>query len=131
MSSGPYQLIDASAWIEVMRGTASSALKEKVTRSLESGTAAMSEPVWLELTRGVKGKKESERLLSLRRLCAWLAFTDACWDKANLIARSCTRSGVNVPLGDILVAACSRTHSVALIENDRHFAMIDRAMSRN
>lgn len=128
MSTIKYQLIDASAWIEVMRGTATDALKKKVTLSLESGSAAMSEPVWLELSRGVKGKKESERLQSLRQLCAWLAFTDACWEKANLIARTCTRSGVNVPLGDILVAACSRTHSVALIEHDRHFAMIDRAM---
>ena len=57
MSTGKYQLIDASAWIEVMRGTATEALKKKVTLSLESGAAAMSEPVWLELSRGVKGNK--------------------------------------------------------------------------
>jgi predicted nucleic acid-binding protein len=128
MSSGKLQLIDASAWIEVMRGTASDTLKKQVTLSLESGAAAMSEPVWLELSRGIKGKKESERLQSLRQLCAWLPFTDACWERAHLIAGKCTRSGVNVPLGDILVAACARTHSVELIEHDRHFAMIDRAM---
>lgn len=132
MSTGTYHLIDASAWIEVMRGTASDALMNEVTLSLESGTAAMSEPVWLELSRGVRGKKESERLLTLRRLCArlwaWLTFTAACWEKAHLIAKTCTRSGVNVLFGEILVAACSRTHSVAFIEHDHHFAMIDRAM---
>lgn len=127
MSLPKLHLIDASAWIEVMRGTASESLKARVTCLLESGSAAMSEPVWLELSRGVKGKKESERLKSLRQICTWLPFTDACWDKANFIARACTRSGANVPLGDILVAACSRSHAAGLIEHDRHFAMIDRA----
>lgn len=130
MSSAGPCLIDASAWIEVLRGTAADSLNRRVTSALQDGTAGLSEPVWLELGRGIKGKKEAERLESLRQLCVWLPFDETCWENAFAVARACTRAGVNVPLGDILVFACARTHSVELIEHDRHFAMIDRAARR-
>jgi predicted nucleic acid-binding protein len=128
MNASSVSLIDSSAWIEVLRGTATVSLREKVTQALESKIAAISEPIWLELSRGIRGKKEAAHLDSLRILCVWLPFTSDCWEKANVIAKTCTAAGINLPLGDILVAACARTHQVDLIENDRHFAMIDKAM---
>jgi hypothetical protein len=35
---------------------------------------------------------------------------------------------VNVPFGDVLVFACATRHGVELLERDRHFAMIRKAV---
>jgi len=43
-------------------------------------------------------------------------------------ARACLRSGLNVPFGDVLVYACAKRHGVELLERDRHFAMIGKAV---
>lgn len=129
MISSPPLLIDSSAWIEVLRNRASAELQRTVADSLAAGTAAMTEPVWIELWQGVRGKQELSRLQSLRGLCRWLSFDSCCWDQACGIARTCSTSGIQVPLGDILVAACTRHHKARLLHRDRHFQLIDKALS--
>jgi predicted nucleic acid-binding protein len=100
----------------------------KIGTLLESGLAAMTEPVWMELYQGIRGKREDARLEMTRGLCVWLEFNTDCWREAARIARVCRCSGVNVPFGDVLVDACARYHQVALLERDRHFAMIAKAL---
>ena len=90
----------------------------------------MTEPVWLELYQGIRGKREEARLAESRRACIWLEFDAACWTEAASCARTCIRAGVNVPFGDILVHACATRHGLELLERDRHFAMIRKAMER-
>ena len=90
----------------------------------------MTEPVWAELFQGIKGKREEARLEESKKACTWLAFDQACWVEAAAIARACLRAGMNVPFGDVLVAACARRHEVELLERDCHFAMIDKAMGK-
>jgi len=120
-------LIDSSAWIEILRNRSENPLKMLIAQSLESKTAAMTEPVWFELSRGVRGKKEQSHLASLRHLCQWLSFDERCWEQATKLGIHCVRAGLNVPTGDLLVAACARRHSAKLIECDKHFRMIDQA----
>jgi Arc/MetJ family transcription regulator len=71
---------------------------------------------------------EGYRLVESKKACAWLAFDEACWTEAAATARACLRAGVKVPLGDVLVYACATRHGVELLERDRHFAMIRKAM---
>lgn len=89
----------------------------------------MTEPVWIELFQGIKGKREEARLAESKKACTWLAFDEACWIEAAATARACLRAGVNVPLGDVLVFACAARHGVELLERDRHFAMIRKAVN--
>jgi predicted nucleic acid-binding protein len=120
-------LIDASAWIDVLRNRAEGNLSETVRKALHDGRAALAPPVWVELYRGVRGKRELARLESLRRLCRWLKFDETCWEIAAKISRDCREHGAAVPLGDILVYACARRHRVELVEQDQHFALIRNA----
>ncbi|MES2474826.1 MAG: PIN domain-containing protein [Verrucomicrobiota bacterium] len=123
-------LIDSSVWVAVSRKGGDARLKDEVGSLLETGRAAMSWPVWVELHQGAKGRREEESLKGWRDLSVWLAFDDACWRQAALTARSCLRAGINVPFGDVLVHACAARHGVELLECDRHFAMIRTALGK-
>jgi len=121
-------LVDSSAWIEAARQGGDPKIAEQVGELLLSDRAAMTEPTWLELYQGIRGKREESRLAETKRACAWLSFDDLCWKEAARISRTCLRSGLNVPFGDVLVQACANRHGVELLERDRHFAMIQTAM---
>jgi predicted nucleic acid-binding protein len=95
---------------------------------MTKGRAAMTEPVWVELYQGIRGKREEARLEATRSLCVWLKFDAGCWQEAAGVARTCLRSGVNVPFADVLVFACARHYGVKLLERDRHFKLIQNAM---
>lgn len=123
-----FVLVDASVWIEATRKNGKPETAAKLGKLLDSGRAAMAYPVWLELYQGIRGQKEEARLEASRTLCKWLKFDDACWQQAAVVARACLRAGVNVPFGDVLVFACAERHGVELLECDRHFAMIRKAL---
>lgn len=119
-------LIDSSVWIEVGRNKGNEALKSEVTELLATGRAAMTEPIWTEIYRGVKGMREEELIHKWKQLCRWLAFEDGCWLVTALTARHCHKNGVNVPFGDILIYSCAKHHGTELLEVDKHFKMIRR-----
>ena len=120
-------LVDSSAWVEVLRNRAAPALRQGVEEALHEGRAALTAPVWVELYRGVRGKRELQQLNSLRSLCRWLDFDDDCWELAAQTARQCREQGAAVPLGDVLVFACGQRHAVEIIEHDQHFTQIAKA----
>ncbi len=120
-------LIDSSVWVAVSRGGDES-LEQEVAKLLRAGRAAMTWPIWVELYQGARGKREEKALKDWREICLWLGFDETCWTEAAATARTCMRAGVNVPFGDVLIHACSKRHGVELLERDRHFAMILKAM---
>jgi predicted nucleic acid-binding protein len=121
-------LVDSSVWIAATRLGGDPQAAAELGELLLSGRAAMTEPVWIELFQGIKGKREEARLAESKKACTWLAFDEACWTEAAATARACLRTGVNVPLGDVLVFACAKRHGVELMERDRHFTMIRKAV---
>jgi predicted nucleic acid-binding protein len=123
-------LIDSSAWVEAGRPGGDLEIAARLADLMSKGLAAMTEPVWMELYQGIRGKREEARLEMTRSLCVWLEFDAECWQEAARIARICLRSGVNVPFGDVLIAACARRYGVELLERDRHFGMIANIMHK-
>lgn len=124
----PTILIDSSVWVEVSRKSGDESLKAELAALLRAGRTAMAWPVWVELHQGAKGQREEENLQGWREVSHWLEFDDACWVEAAKTARACLRAGINVPFGDVLVFACATRHGVELLERDRHFAMIRKAV---
>lgn len=121
-------LIDSSVWIHAARPGGESTLREEVATLLQNGQAAICAPVWMELYRGIRGKREDEELQRLRDLCQWLDFDGHCWNLAAENGRTLMRAGVNVPTGDLLVHACARRHHAKLLHRDRHFDLMDAAL---
>ena len=121
-------LVDSSVWVEVSRKNGDESLKAELAELLRAGRTAMTWPVWVELHQGAKGRRDEENLNGWREVSHWLEFDAECWQEAARIARKCLSAGVNVPFGDVLVSACARRHGLELMERDRHFAMIQKAM---
>jgi predicted nucleic acid-binding protein len=122
-------LIDSSVWVEVSRKSGDEGLKAELAALLRAGRTAMTWPVWVELHQGAKGKREEENLKGWREVSHWLDFDDACWAEAAKTARACLQAGIKVPFGDVLVFGCAARHGVELLERDRHFAMIRKAVT--
>jgi predicted nucleic acid-binding protein len=121
-------LVDSSAWVEAARAGGDKAIAVKLEGLIRLGLTAMTEPVWLELYQSARGKREEEQITRWRELSVWLDFDASCWRQAAVNARTCLRSGVNVPFGDLLVDACARRYKIRLLERDRHFSMIAKAL---
>ena len=121
-------LVDSSVWVEVSRKNGDESLKAELAELLRAGRTAMTWPVWVELHQRAKGRRDEENLNGWREVSHWLEFDAECWQETARIARKCLSAGVNVPFGDVLVSACARRHGVELMERDRHFAMIRKAM---
>ena len=81
-------LIDSSVWVEVSRKGGDESLRDKVGALLQTGRAAMTWPVWVELHQGAKGRREEENLSGWREVSRWLEFDDACWSRAAVTARA-------------------------------------------
>lgn len=122
-------LIDSSAWISISRG-GDPEIQLKAQTLLAEGRAAMCWPVWVELFQGARGKREETNLRAWREYCVWLEFDARCWETAAESSRACLRAGVNVPFGDILADACARRYGAGLLERDKHFAMIAKALGK-
>jgi len=71
--SGPV-LVDSSAWTAATRPGGDSKVQAELEDLLLSGRAAMTEPVWMELYQGIRGKREEARLAKSRNSCVWLDF---------------------------------------------------------
>lgn len=111
-------LIDTSAWVEFIRK--GEAAQPDVASALRDGTAALTEPVWVELWSGSRSKKEDDFLNGVRSSCQWLKCGSECWDRSYDLRRKAIRKGLNCPLADVLIVACAQDHGAELCHSDKH-----------
>lgn len=121
MTPPTWVLVDSSAWVETLRKGGKEDIRLRVIGLLDRQWAAMTEPVYLELYRGVRGKKEKGNLELLRASCHWLSFNAACWEAANRHSLRCRENGLTVPMADLLIASCALFYGVSVLHCDQHF----------
>jgi predicted nucleic acid-binding protein len=116
-------LVDASSWIEFLRGRDSEP-SQRVKILLARGIAAWCDMTLVELWNGAQGQVEKKALEELElevRLCA---INEQVWTKARLLARRSREKGVTATSADILIAACAASYDLELEHCDGHFAKI-------
>ena len=117
-------LVDSSVWIPFLRGHAE--LPADVSRAMSEGRSHLCPVIWVEIFRGVRGKREERIATELSELCPSLPMDGESWDEAARLARAASQSGLNCPLADVLIVACARRHKASLIHNDKHLnALMD------
>jgi predicted nucleic acid-binding protein len=113
-------LIDASSWIEFLRGR-NSEPSQRVKALLARGNAAWCEMTLVELWNGAQGHTEKKALEELEievRLCA---VNEGVWAKARQLARRSREKGVTATSADIVIAACAANYGLELEHCDAHF----------
>ena len=117
-------LIDSSSWIQMLRPDGDAAVRDRVTRALESGDACWCPIIRLELWNGAAGDRDKKVLRDFERLLPELVIDEAVWSAAFDLARRARTAGVSVPATDILIAACARHHDVELEHADSDFSQL-------
>ncbi len=116
-------LVDASSWIEFLRGRGSEP-SQRVKTLLARGHAAWCEFTLVELWNGAQGHVEKKALEELEAEVQLCPVNEQVWAKGRLLARRGREKGVTVTSGDIVVAACAANYGLELEHCDSHFDKI-------
>ena len=114
------KLVDASSWIEFLRGRASEP-SLRVKSLLTQGRAAWCNLTLVELWNGARGQTEKSVLEALEGEVRLYPITELAWARACELARRCRSKGLTAPSADIVIAACASAHKLELEHCDKHF----------
>ena len=117
-------LVDTSSWIHFLRADGDRRMRDRVSATLEAGTARWCAMVRLELWNGARGEREKKVLREFERLVPELPTTDHVWDAAFALARRCRVADVTVPSTDVLIYACAAYHGAELEYADEDFVRV-------
>ncbi|MBI5198889.1 MAG: PIN domain-containing protein [Nitrospirae bacterium] len=117
-------LIDTSSWIEALRDTGRTDIRERVLKLMTDGRAAWCDIVAVELWNGVKGNYERQKLSELEKEITCLPTTPEVWQKARLLAQQCRIADKTVPSADLLITACALVHHAGIEHCDSHIDLI-------
>ncbi len=113
-------LVDASSWIEFLRGR-DSAPGQRVKTLLARGDAAWCDMTLVELWNGAQGTAEKKALEELEEELRLYPVNEQVWASARSLARRCREKGVTASTPDIVVAACAANNKLLLEHCDSHF----------
>lgn len=114
-------LVDSSLWVHQLRRSGQPVKRERVNALLEGGQAAWCPVVRLELWRGVTNDAERRTLRRYEALLPEYEISAAVWSRAIHLADRARAAGVTVPLADLLIFACAKTHGLDVAHDDEHF----------
>jgi predicted nucleic acid-binding protein len=115
-------LIDTTIWVLYFKGEKE--LEDEIKSLILKERAATCEIVTLEVLRGAKSQKEYGQLHADFAALSTLRLTDIIWEKSYKIGFKLRRTGINVPLADILIATVASHYNCLLLHRDKHFPLI-------
>jgi predicted nucleic acid-binding protein len=116
-------LVDASSWIEFLRGR-DSISGQRVKTLLARGDAAWCDMTLVELWNGAQGIIEKKALEELEQELRLFPVNEQVWASARILARRCREKGVTASTPDIVIAACAASNKLRLEHCDSHFDKI-------
>lgn len=113
---------DTSVLIAFFRGKAE--YVKEIAGLLEGKRLVVTGIILAELLQGMKNLKEEQRISDLLSAISSIELTTDLWIKAGKISLSLRRSGIDLPLTDVAIAALAMEHSLSLFTLDKHFERI-------
>jgi predicted nucleic acid-binding protein len=126
-SKGMKVLIDSSCWIDFLRDGA--VKQHRITDAIRNQSAVLCPVIWVELSSGLKGKRERQTLANIKEVCGWLDIDNRTWNMAADLRRLARQKGLNCPLADVLVVACAKRHGAEVLHRDKHFDALLKLIS--
>lgn len=114
------RLVDTSCWVEYLRERESE-VGDRIEVLVLRGEAAWCDITLVELWHGVRGAKEKRELTDMENEIERIPVDAPVWRLASKVALRCREKGVDVPISDIITAACAVTHGLELEHCDKHF----------
>jgi hypothetical protein len=117
-------LIDSSAWIEFFNDRKSRDVKvsTEVRRVMEDDRAATTEPIFVEIAMGAKGKKQLDSWRKVFSVLRLYSVKPGIWLKSADNGYKLARRGITVPVVDLLIATIALENDLTVLHKDeRHF----------
>ncbi len=119
-------LIDTTIWVLYFKGERE--LEDEIKSLILKERAAICEIVTLEVLRGARSQKEYAQLHADFAALSTLKLADIIWEKSYKIGFKLRKTGINVPLTDILIATVANHYNCLLLHRDKHFPLIKGIM---
>jgi predicted nucleic acid-binding protein len=121
-------IIDASAWVDYVRDSGrTSSIADRVETALHDGTAALTDPIAMEVLAGARDDAHLQRLRALLARPTLHAVQQEHWEMAAALYRACRQRGETVrKMLDCLIAAVAIDADLPVLHADRDFDVLAR-----
>lgn len=119
-------LIDTTIWVLYFKGERE--LEDEIKSLILKERAATCEIVIFEVLRGARSQKEYSQLHADFAALPALKITNIIWEKNYRVGFKLRRTGINVPLADILIATVASHYNCLLLHRDKHFPLMKGVM---
>ena len=121
-------LLESSALIESFRKKGRGDIRARVQAALLSNSAAVCDPVLLELYAGAAGRKDIDMIGDYEKHLPVLPCDDKVWKLAREYARLFRSSGKTFSNFDILIFALAKRHNAGIIAMDQAFKKMNELL---
>lgn len=115
-------IVDTSVWIEYFRNN--EAIVKTINEGLDNNTIYIAGPIIAELLQGAKNDKELSLLSKYIDAVPCLECEMKDWADAGCISFSLRKTGITIPLTDIIIYSIARNNNAAIFTRDKHFNLI-------
>jgi predicted nucleic acid-binding protein len=119
-------LIDTTIWVLYFKGERQ--LENEIKSLILKERAATCEIVILEVLRGARSQREHSQLQADFAALPAFKITNIIWEKSYRVGFKLRRTGINVPLADILIATVASHYNCLLLHRDKHFPLMKGIM---
>ena len=124
-------LVYTSSWIESLRTSGATDIRERVRRLMVNGLAAWCDMISVELWNGARGNYEKKKSAESEKGITLLPTTKEVWNLARKLAKECRNAGKTVPSTDLVITSCALFHNVGIEHCDEHIDFILKIHRRN
>ena len=117
-------VIDSSVWIRIFRESVSEDLAKEVDLLIGERRAAIVPIINLEVLSGASTTQDFFNLKRSFHGLTWFMFDDKIWDISAKWAFELKRTGISVPIADILIAVTAYKNGALVLHADKHFDFI-------
>jgi predicted nucleic acid-binding protein len=117
-------LIDTSAWIEALRPSGSSEVRDRVAAAVAAGCAVTTQLVVMELLIGARTDEQYGDLEQGLSALRHVSIDGTTWRHATRMGFELRRGGLSIPTTDLLIAAVALANDAIVLHADRHFDLI-------
>jgi len=115
-------LVDTTIWIEFFR--AKSKIGDRLEMLLTENAVWTCGVVMFEVLQGIKSEGEKNKILGILASLPYVEMTQKLWQSAAELSILVKKSGMNVPLSDIFIAAIATENDLSIYTLDKHFSQI-------
>ncbi|UCH97781.1 MAG: PIN domain-containing protein [Candidatus Aminicenantes bacterium] len=118
-------LVDTSIWVDFFRGK-SEAIKNRVLDLAANNRIYYNGIVISELLTGAKNQKQFDFIIDNFSGLNYLEMDKDFFIYSSKIIYQLKRSGITLPMSDVMIAAHAKQHNLIVFSKDKHFELTGR-----